>query len=1164
MDSEVHENALRACREWDLDSDGALSFVELKAVLRKVYPGCPEGEIEAVIRSVDINKDGAVPYAEFLSWLRMPAAPDGSKLSFEDAFRCGVLEHIGAESPPVSKDPPVAAMKRDFGCAPNPSGSDLPSPKSVIGFTPFDEEDGLQLESFTHPSLSCFSVCKEGEEAPSGMVTVRISHASRLGSLRVRPGEIEIAPVQCLEAAKLPNLLSALAEGYRRVLEKYLDSGDKGAGLLLPPLPAIDHYSRPVQRAVSPQPLLSAVALALAQSGCKYNALLKDVKVQLCPASGADADALRDALDLKVKAGTGQICLETTGEQSFGKLRKRRDAYSWCRKDNDPEARLWRLEAFMMTQRAAGFGGYNLGTEAVALRPVADLSAETQVCIAEGAASEPLDESQPSFELVRAQDMDPAPDGLTVMEVAAFLTTLGCRVAAVNAASAYQVGGGASTGGRHALEEAWCVSSTLYQSLVSVEPMKEGGLPGYRQHIPATGCIVSPKVQLFRECTDNGYGFCEQPPEIAGVVSVAMFNRNERVRDSPLDSPDQPAEYVCQTRAKLQAAVLAACETLEVDTLVIPDVGCGVFMNDPRIIGGCLGSVLRRFQGRLKSLKKVVICGFRPEFAEACERALQGKDPRELCPGGASSSKRRNPRYRYEDEAVEADAAGESFSLVDEALLQLAKHPPEPEQRPRNPCRYGATCHIRTPEHLARFSHPESVERGGARKDAGGRFDNPGTSGRSAARIAAEPRGAGISAARAGRGAADGIGDPPGRIGSGAGDARPWSAMDAASAERRSTGSRGRDVPSAGTPELGREPVSPAGGEAPDGAAAPSSEPPSPAAPSPTPEEVAGGREGRESPDSRAGRNPGEKRVCMYGEACYNRSAKHLADFAHPWLDGETADQAKARRDTQDSHELLNKAKVMKWEDINAVLKTQPHLVDMRPDGRKFALIHYAAFQYNDAALGLLLHRGANPHLQNQDGLTAADVARAGYEVLQKQEKEARLRHLVLDPVVRREMNRAEKCLMRLKEACARSGGAPGTSEAPPPGDTHESRDSAPGRKVTRTYIEVTCRLSLELKGEYRQLDEKINGKDAYKKAASGSSGELFIFVHKDADLGWSIGPNPSSDEDPLAWLGSSSSDPCMRMYGQRWKVWFHGKMMRGRVKMEDEGMNLRKRYKVE
>ena len=38
--------------------------------------------------------------------------------------------------------------------------------------------------------------------------------------------------------------------------------------------------------------------------------------------------------------------------------------------------------------------------------------------------------------------------------------------------------------------------------------------------------------------------------------------------------------------------------------IVVPDVGCGVFGNDPFVIGGCLGSVLRRHRSSLGVVTK--------------------------------------------------------------------------------------------------------------------------------------------------------------------------------------------------------------------------------------------------------------------------------------------------------------------------------------------------------------------------------------------------------------------------------------------------------------------------------------------------------------------------------------------------------------------------------
>ena len=44
-------------------------------------------------------------------------------------------------------------------------------------------------------------------------------------------------------------------------------------------------------------------------------------------------------------------------------------------------------------------------------------------------------------------------------------------------------------------------------------------------------------------------------------VAWPRFNRNHRVRDSPLDSPEQPTEYLHQTRGKLEARVGMAAKS---------------------------------------------------------------------------------------------------------------------------------------------------------------------------------------------------------------------------------------------------------------------------------------------------------------------------------------------------------------------------------------------------------------------------------------------------------------------------------------------------------------------------------------------------------------------------------------------------------------------------
>lgn len=74
------------------------------------------------------------------------------------------------------------------------------------------------------------------------------------------------------------------------------------------------------------------------------------------------------------------------------------------------------------------------------------------------------------------------------------------KVAIVSAASAHQLGGGFLTGGRHALEEALCMQTTLYPSLVQARELAKNKLVdhvGKGIHIPEHGCILSPKIEVY-------------------------------------------------------------------------------------------------------------------------------------------------------------------------------------------------------------------------------------------------------------------------------------------------------------------------------------------------------------------------------------------------------------------------------------------------------------------------------------------------------------------------------------------------------------------------------------------------------------------------------------------------------------------------------------------
>lgn len=196
----------------------------------------------------------------------------------------------------------------------------------------------------------------------------------------------------------------------------------------------------------------------------------------------------------------------------------------------------------------------------------------------------------------------------TLLDVATWNACHGVRVAAVSAASGYRPGGGFLSGGRHALEEAICMQSTLYISLArAVEKAKAMALCDRFDrptHIPEYGCLLSPDVEILRHGTDRGYSLREFVTPLAAVLSVAMPNRNHLVTDSPVDLCCGQ-EYQRLLTEKFESVVFGAIQ-VQAEVLVVPDCGCGVFKNDPSQVGKVLGNVLK---GKKGYFRKVMLVG---------------------------------------------------------------------------------------------------------------------------------------------------------------------------------------------------------------------------------------------------------------------------------------------------------------------------------------------------------------------------------------------------------------------------------------------------------------------------------------------------------------------------------------------------------------------------
>jgi len=289
--------------------------------------------------------------------------------------------------------------------------------------------------------------------------------------------------------------------------------------------------------------------------------------------------------------------------------------FDWLRKSNGPEDRAMRRRVACQTMKACHEGGYFVKGKEILLKHVqAAVQGTTILRMRDCAVAA---RSRCWWALCGKTGGSSSesrwfqhPPG-TAPQVAVECAQAGKRVALVNAASAYHLGGGFCSGGRHALEEALCTQSTLFQCLLAAKDkaLEEGLQPPSRVaeqsetpaasgsdwqcHIPDDGVVLSPHVEVFRGGTFDGYPFLADPAKLSAVVSVAMPNFNLGVRDAPFEQLSQ-ADYEAVLTRKF-SAVLEACRRAEAEVVVMPDVGCGVYRNDPLTVGRIFSSVLLSF-----------------------------------------------------------------------------------------------------------------------------------------------------------------------------------------------------------------------------------------------------------------------------------------------------------------------------------------------------------------------------------------------------------------------------------------------------------------------------------------------------------------------------------------------------------------------------------------
>mmetsp|Transcript_96785 Transcript_96785/g.273231 ORF Transcript_96785/g.273231 Transcript_96785/m.273231 type:complete len:652 (-) Transcript_96785:58-2013(-) len=346
---------------------------------------------------------------------------------------------------------------------------------------------------------------------------------------------------------------------------------------------------------------------------------------------------------------TGADGLESRGERgrrqseartgSLTVLHPRDGSLDWLRHANDPLSRRLRHAAARETQEAVARGWY-LGAAKgrVALQEVQTAEAGTRVI--SPSASWPSLPPKPKRAAAATASIERADMPASVLSVAAALSQKGRKTAAISAASAYHAGGGFSTGGRHALEEAFCMQSTLYPCLQNV--WRNAGAAKGTRYIPQDGAIFSPNVEIWRDSTSAGYAPLDAPVLLACVVSIAMPNLNPRVRDAPTETFSEPRAYNSALCERWRAALHAAC-LCGVTDVVCPDAGCGVYQNQPAAVGAALSQVLRaEFADRFESVWVVGSAAFfaavnAPAEAPAAKSAASGLKARILSKKGSKT-----------------------------------------------------------------------------------------------------------------------------------------------------------------------------------------------------------------------------------------------------------------------------------------------------------------------------------------------------------------------------------------------------------------------------------------------------------------------------------------------------------------------------------------------
>eukprot|EP00928_Gymnodinium_smaydae_P078553 TRINITY_DN6263_c1_g1_i1.p1 TRINITY_DN6263_c1_g1~~TRINITY_DN6263_c1_g1_i1.p1 ORF type:complete len:434 (+),score=44.07 TRINITY_DN6263_c1_g1_i1:115-1416(+) len=301
------------------------------------------------------------------------------------------------------------------------------------------------------------------------------------------------------------------------------------------------------------------------------------------------------------------------------KAKKRQGLYRWIRSWNDNDSRRLRRVLALQTRWATDGHGYQTNEGIVHLESKVDTK---RISVNERWKKEPLKTSA-DIQII------PVNSGMLEFVIGFGRTPAGKArtLAMLNAGSSGHACGGFLSGGRHALEEALCTSSTLFRALGPrfFRKVKEKK----NTYLPKTSALLSRGVEIFRTGSDTGYKFLRAPVKV-NVVTAAMPNLAANVNTDAAETFDRSvscceqlqrkqkrSEY-CKRLKMVWEAVFLAAVMANSEAIAVTDIGCGVFGNAGEDVGYALGKALQKFVGKeWNTLKRVFFVGAQPSNVQA-------------------------------------------------------------------------------------------------------------------------------------------------------------------------------------------------------------------------------------------------------------------------------------------------------------------------------------------------------------------------------------------------------------------------------------------------------------------------------------------------------------------------------------------------------------------